>query len=122
MSSGPGATGGYLVSYFHAEACRWRVTGPGLHGLVVFIDERQQRNGLIFYAVVKDGWVATKNREWEREPIPSSRDEEFLMRARFDGWEEAALVAQYMAATPSLWTDGRRVTAQERAGGSDGRA
>jgi hypothetical protein len=55
-------------SYFDCQACAWRVTGPGSDGLIVRIEERAQRDGRIFYAVVKDGWVANEDREWEYEP------------------------------------------------------
>jgi len=35
-----------------------------------------------------------KNSEWEFEPIPSSRDDEFLERCRFDSFEEAVLALE----------------------------
>jgi hypothetical protein len=78
-----------------------RSGAPGLVELRIV--ERAQIDGRVLYAVTRGGWVATRDREWELEPIPSSRDAAFLARARWESWEDAALVAQYMADTPSAW-------------------
>lgn len=82
-------------------ACEWRVGPPGLDELRIV--ERVQLDGTVLYAVVRSGWVANRDREWEYEPIPSSRDDDFLLRCRFADWETAAVVAQHMARTPSAW-------------------
>ena len=76
-------------------ACEWRVGEPGLDELRIV--ERAQRDGSVLYAVTWRGWVANRDREWEHEPIPSSRDDDFLLRCRFADWEAAATVAQHMA-------------------------
>lgn len=76
-------------------ACEWRVGPAGLDE--VRIVERAQRDGTILYAVTWRCWVASRDREWEHEPIPSSRDDDFIARCRFDNWPDAAYVAQHMA-------------------------
>ena len=76
-------------------ACEWRVGDPGLDE--VRIVERAQRDGSIMFAVTLRGWVANHEREWEYEPIPSSRDDDFIARCRFEEWEEAARIAVHMA-------------------------
>lgn len=40
-----------------------------------------------------NGAVLGKDGDWEYEPIPSSRDEEFYARCRFDTYEEAEAAA-----------------------------
>jgi hypothetical protein len=85
-------------------SCEWRV-GPvaTLGEPELRIVERGQRDGSILYAVTRGGWVANRDREWEYEVQPSSRDAAFIARTRFDEWEDAALLAQYMATSPSAW-------------------
>lgn len=41
------------------------------------------------WAVRKTGSCLAKDGEWEYEPIPSSRDDEFYKRCRFDSLEDA---------------------------------
>ena len=59
------------------------------------------------WAVTDMGLVLAQNGEWEFEPIPSSRDEDFLERCRFDSFDEALAAArmckvyQYEKAAPS---------------------
>lgn len=36
------------------------------------------------------GECLNKNGEWEHEPLPSNRDEQFLERCRFDSYTQAA--------------------------------
>lgn len=45
------------------------------------------------WAIREGGCVLTKELEWEIEPIPSSRDNAFLKRARWGSAEEAAAFA-----------------------------
>ena len=80
-------------------ACEWRVGefDPHRSHEEIRIVERGQRDGTILYAVTQRGWTANHDREWEREPIPSSRDDEYIARCRFTEWEEAARVAQHLA-------------------------
>lgn len=45
------------------------------------------------WAIREGGSVLAKDGEWESEPNPSSRDDEFLERTRWDSAEEAAAFA-----------------------------
>jgi hypothetical protein len=54
---------------------------------------------VVRYAVVRAGWIATRDHEWTLEPQPSSRDDAFYAATRFDDWEDAAAHAQRMATT-----------------------
>jgi len=76
---------------FEATQWRWepsKDTNDGMHPVV--IDQVRSRNGHCMYAVRQAGAVLSKSGEWEHEPIPSSRDDAFFLRCRFDSWEEAA--------------------------------
>jgi hypothetical protein len=89
-------------------SCEWRV-GPAARLGVdeLRIVERAQVDGSTLYAVTRAGWVANRDREWEYEVIPSSRDAAFIARTRFVEWEDAAQLAQYMAISPSAWESRR---------------
>lgn len=58
-----------------------------------------QRQGAVFipsadvWAVRKSGWCLNRDGEWEYEPIPSSRDDEFFARCRWT-LDEALPAAQ----------------------------
>ena len=54
------------------------------------IETAKQMDGTIKYAVRHMGACLTTKGEWEHEPMPSSRDDEFLSRCRFGTWEQAA--------------------------------
>ena len=41
------------------------------------------------WAIKHHGNCLNKNGEWEHEPIPSNRDEDFLARCRYDSFDEA---------------------------------
>lgn len=43
----------------------------------------------VMWKVERRGFVLAKDGEWEYEPNPSSRDDEFYARCRFDTFEEA---------------------------------
>lgn len=45
------------------------------------------------WAVLDCGFVLNKDGVWEYEPMPSSRDDEFLDRCRFDTFEDAVKAA-----------------------------
>lgn len=47
--------------------------------------------------------LATKYGEWAYEVIPSSRDEDFIERARWEDWEDAAYMAQHLACDEAPW-------------------
>src|SRR6185503_10161215 len=55
----------------------------------ITVCRRRQRGGSIMWAVRRAGFCLAKDGEWEWEPLPSSRDEEFLSRCRFFSYEEA---------------------------------
>jgi hypothetical protein len=76
-------------------ACEWRIGPPALDEVRVV--ERGQRDGSVLYAVTQRGWVANRDGEWEYEPLPSSRDDDFIARCRFEDWEDAANLALRMA-------------------------
>lgn len=57
-----------------------------------------QRDGSTLYAVTTLGWTANHDGEWEYEPIPSSRDDGYIARCRWNDWEDAALMADRMVA------------------------
>lgn len=46
------------------------------------------------WAVRQSGFCLAKDGDWECEPIPSSRDEEFYQRCRFETYMEAELAAR----------------------------
>jgi hypothetical protein len=83
------------MSVLPITACEWRVGPAGFDELRIV--ERPQIDGSLLYAVAWRGRVANREREWEFEPIPSSRDEDFICRCRFAEWYQAARVAQHMA-------------------------
>jgi hypothetical protein len=61
------------------------------------IERARQASGRDLWKVVRDGECLSRQGEWEWEPMPSGRDEQFLSRCRFEdaqGAIEAALVAQ----------------------------
>jgi hypothetical protein len=55
----------------------------------VRIEAAKQRDGRVLWKVREHGNVLNKTGEWEWEPIPSERDDEFLDRCRFDTPHEA---------------------------------
>ena len=59
----------------------------------VRIERARQASGPDLWAVRYCGDVLNKQGEWEWEPMPSGRDEDFLARARFDSAEEAIAAA-----------------------------
>ena len=69
------------------EAIRVKTGGLGA-GEWITVNRRDGLNGTK-WAVVDHGLVLNKSGEWEYEPIPSSRDDEFLARCRFDSFDEA---------------------------------
>ena len=50
----------------------------------------QQAGGGVKWAARRMGQCLSRDGEWEYEPLPSSRDDAFLARCRFDSPEEAA--------------------------------
>jgi hypothetical protein len=62
----------------------------------IVIKRRIQRDGSVKWAVYRRGYALDKKGEWQLEPIPSSRTDEFLADTRFelaDAWERAQAAA-----------------------------
>jgi hypothetical protein len=59
------------------------------HNSDVAIDRVRQIKGEDLWAVRRSGGCLNKDGEWEYEPMPSSRDDEFLARCRFATAREA---------------------------------
>lgn len=72
-------------------AVEWRIGDPPRpeQSREVRIVERINRDGARRFAVVEAGWVLNKDGEWEYEPLPSSRDDAFMERCRFDEFDDA---------------------------------
>lgn len=66
----------------------------------VRIDAVHGRGGITRYAVRQSGACMDANGEWEFEPMPSSRDDEWLNRFRFDTWEAAARAVEKYVKSP----------------------
>lgn len=49
------------------------------------------------WAIRRNGEVYTRDGEWEYEPIPSSRDDDFLVRARWSEDEAKAVALRIWA-------------------------
>ena len=76
---------------FEATQWRWNPSKDTNDGTCpIVIDQVRSRNGHCMYAVRQAGAVMSKSGEWEHEPIPSSRDDAFFFRCRFDSWDDAA--------------------------------
>ena len=58
-------------------SCRWQRDGTDIH-----IDLVRGKGGDCF-AVRRGGAVLANDGEWEYEPMPSSRDDDFLRRCRY---------------------------------------
>ena len=56
----------------------------------ITIDRCKQIDGTIKYAVRQAGACLGVTGEWEYEPMPSSRDDDFLREYRFLTWDGAA--------------------------------
>ena len=68
---------------------KWHVLGDAHEGTEVCIEAREQRDRSTLYAVTRLGSVLNTDGEWEYEPLPSSRDDDFLARTRFASLTDA---------------------------------
>lgn len=69
-----------------------------------------QRDGSSKWAIYEGSRCMNRDGEWEYEPLPSSRDEDFLNWCRFDSPEEAMTIyAKHRDGliTPKLWAGAR---------------
>lgn len=92
------------MSHPPITATAWRIGPPRMVGQI----EVRMMKGLpwptIRYGVYRaeattvngvDAYYETLNKsgEWEHEPIPSSRDDDYIARCRWNNWEDAATAA-----------------------------
>lgn len=61
----------------HATVCAYQLPGGPQ------IEAVEQRDGSFLWAVRLNGRCLNKSFQWEWEPLPSSRDDEFYGRCRF---------------------------------------
>lgn len=68
---------------------------PGEHeGHPIYVEECQQRDNSVLYAIRQRGFCLNKQGDWEYEPIPSSRDDAFIARCRWADLEDAISAAR----------------------------
>jgi hypothetical protein len=68
----------------------------------LIVAARIMRNDVVMWAIVSGAAVLNHDNEWEREPLPSSRSDEFIARTRWPSAREAIAFAQHhMTAYPS---------------------
>lgn len=68
----------------------YQIEGGGPRDRRSIVLKRQpQRSGPDKWAINDGGSCLSREGEWEWEPLPSSRDDDFISRCRFDTPEEA---------------------------------
>lgn len=68
----------------------------------ITLKRQPQRSGPDKWAINRGSSCLSKEGYWEYEPLPSSRDDDFLSRCRFDSPQEAlALYAELKAQRPT---------------------
>lgn len=60
----------------------------------VRIKETLNRDGQSKWKIVSMGDNLNRQGNWEHEPLPSSRDDEFIARCRFETFDEAVKIAE----------------------------
>jgi hypothetical protein len=84
----------------HMTASQWIVSPDPPQGIEpVCIDRVRNRTGVV-YAIRQSGACMDAEGNWEYEPIPSSRTDDWLDRFRFGTWEEAAKAIHKHVKTP----------------------
>lgn len=58
------------------------------------VDRARQQSGVVLWAVRRDGLVLNQQGDWETEPQPSNRSDDFLERCRFDSSGQAITAAR----------------------------
>jgi hypothetical protein len=81
------------------------------------IARARQMDGSVKWAVRNRGACLNKSGEWEYEPMPSSRDEAFLARCRFDSVADAT-AALGVRTCPAC--DGLKFDVDDHEGNDDG--
>lgn len=74
---------------FQSIAWQWN---PSEHPELepIKIETAKQMDGSTKFAVRHAGACLNKSGQWEFEPMPSSRTDEFFERCRYDTWDDAA--------------------------------
>lgn len=71
-------------------ACTWKIMLPDTHDMgCPRIHRVGQIEGPDKFAVRLHGRCLDINSQWTFEPMPSNRDDAFMKRCRFDGFEDA---------------------------------
>jgi hypothetical protein len=65
----------------------------------ITIQRAQQKRGPALWKVTQGGNCLTKDGHWEYEPLPSSRDDAFLARCRFETADAAIAAALTVSST-----------------------
>jgi hypothetical protein len=86
--------------------CAYRI-GP-VEFDAIKIEECRQMEGPPLWAVRRNGGCMNKGGDWEYEPMPSSRDDEFLSRCRFASAQEALKIAAPVEQTTSTDTNNEK--------------
>lgn len=63
----------------------------------VHLERREQQDGSVLWAILRGGMAWTRRKEWEFEPMPSSRKAAYLRRARWtfsEAWAECEKIEQ----------------------------
>lgn len=75
-----------LLNFTHSL---YLVTGNANNPMTITCDRVQQRNGSFLWKVMKGGSSLSKEGYFGHEPLPSSRDEDYLSEHRFETLTEA---------------------------------
>lgn len=63
----------------------------------IMVDRMRQPDGSVLWAITDGAEVFNKNGEWEHLSLPSSRDDAFYARCRWDNFRDAVAIAQIAA-------------------------
>lgn len=101
-ASHPSAVSGEGERLKELEVLEYQIAGGGPFDREdVRLVRRRNRDGVSKWAVVNRGAALNADGEWEWEPIPSSRTDEYLARTRFATPEAALNVYRLRASTPT---------------------
>lgn len=102
LRSHPPAVSGEGERLKELEVLEYQIAGGGPFDREdVRLVRRRNRDGVSKWAVVNRGAALNADGEWEWEPIPSSRTDEYLARTRFATPEAALNVYRLRASTPT---------------------
>jgi len=63
----------------------------------IYVEERLGRTGTMYAIVLRATWELDKEMRWHDQPMPSDRDQSYLLMHRWDSFEDAVSVAQMAA-------------------------